>query len=184
MLRVVSRKLVAVRSLVPVLFVAIGVALAFTVAAAAFERFHQVSADDVRIPAVEAVADGNGSQVLTIGSWNVQLVLPLGEDMPLVNYAGKGSDSVGLSSAALSGLDAKCSAQANALGSILRLSAGSFAHYPSGGQAKVFLANVGGSDFVYQMPLGTCTGGEVASGLVAQAEAAIQGVGVIRPINR
>lgn len=178
------RKFVVVRSLIPVLFVALGVALAFTVVAAVFQRFHQVSAEDVHVPTVDAVVAANGTQVLSIGNWNVQLVLPLGKDMPLVNYAGMGADSVGLSSAPLASLDPKCSAQANALGSILRLPAGSFAHYPSSSQTKVFLANVGDSDFVYQMPFSTCTGGEVASGLVAQAEAAIQGVGIVQSANR
>lgn len=180
----VSQKFGAVRDLVPVLIVAIGVALAFTVAAAAYTRFHQVAAEDVAMPVVSAAQAGNGTQVLTLKDWNVELRLPLGADMPLVTSAGMNTDSVGLSSGPLAGLDRKCSAQANALGSILRLPAGSFAHYPSGGQTKVFLANVAGSDYVYQLPSGTCAAGEVAASMVTQAEAAISGVGVIQAASR
>ena len=160
-----------VRDLGPALLVSLGVALVFTAAAAVFQQFHQVAAEDLNVHQVPAVAGPNSTQVMNIKSWGVTLTLPLGSDMPLVSYAGQGPDSVGLTTASLSQYGTACSASRNGVGAIVR--------EPAGSNAGHVMATIGAYDYVYQQPLSSCMDVREAAYVAAQEAMAIQGVGTL-----
>lgn len=160
-----------VRDLGPVLLTALGVTLVFTLAAAVVQQFHQVSAEDLNVHEVAAVAGPNNMQMLDIKPWGVKLTLPLGSDMPLVRYASQGPDSVGLTTAGLNQYGVACSAGHNGVGALVRKAAGS-------GDGHV-MATIGGFDYVYQQPQSSCMNVREAAYSAAQEAIAIQGVGTL-----
>jgi hypothetical protein len=175
-----TRLWVKSRELLPVFGVSLGVALAFTAAAAAVSQYHQVAAEDQPVAEVKAVAGPGNSQTLAIQQWGVQLTLPLGQGISTVVSASRGHDSAGLSTSELEQQGVACRAQDNALGTLLRLPAGEWANYPQSGQTETFLATVGNYDYVYKMPRQPCQGTEAVAGILAQGEAAIQGSGQLQ----
>jgi len=142
--------------------VAAVVSVAFTVAASLFDRFHQVSAEDLRTAETSAVAIGNKSQVLSFNDWGVSLTVPLGADMPQVWYTAQGSDSFGLSTTYVEKKSgAACSAGHNAVGVIVRSAAGSPLSSTES-QIATSLGTIGGYTYTYETPDSTCAATDAA----------------------
>lgn len=170
--------LVTVWNLSSVLGLSLGVALAFTVAASAFDQFHQVAAEDLYAQETSAVAAGNQTQLVKVKEWGVQLSLPLGEGSSLLQYAVEGPDSVGLSSAALEQYGSKCSAGRNAAGVLVRLAAGSDGAKLAERQG-VLKASLGGYDYVYETPVSSCASVGQAADVAQETDMVIEGYGAL-----
>jgi len=170
--------LVSVWNLSSVLGLSLGVVLAFTVAASAFDQFHQVAAEDLYVQEVPAVTAGNQTQLVKVKDWGVQLSLPLGESSPLLRYAVEGPDSVGLSSAALEQYGPKCSAGRNAAGVLVRLAAGSDGAKLAQ-RRGVLKGSFGGYDYVYETPVSSCANMGQADGVAQETDMVVEGYGAL-----
>ncbi|HEX3081979.1 MAG TPA: hypothetical protein VHQ86_01885, partial [Candidatus Saccharimonadia bacterium] len=123
-----------------VFVVAVSVTLVFTVAASVFEQFHQVAAEELRGKEETAVPGAGQTQVLTLKEWGVTLSVPMGPGLPAVKYVSEGPDSYGLSSADVEKAGSACSAAQNAIGTIVRVPAGTWGSRP--GQVELALGTV------------------------------------------
>jgi hypothetical protein len=163
--------------------IAVTVAFASTLAGSVLDRVHQVDAEAlVASEAQAAVADG-GTQRLEIKDWGVQLTLPLAAELPVVRYASQSKSSVGLSSADLAQMGPECRASRNALGSLVRLPGGTFGQTKRGSTIEYFVATVGGYDYAYQLPQGSCTDLAGAQPVVNREVAVIrEALGTLAPL--
>jgi hypothetical protein len=162
-----TRALQSARELWPVFIVAVGVALASTLAGSIFDHRHQVAAEDFGAASVAAVAGPDNTQIVKISDWSVQITLPLATELPLLRYAPHAGASVGFSSADLEPLGTACQAGHDALGTLIRASKGTTASVNGpGGVPRYFIAGVGDYDYVYQMPQNACTHNDTAQTLV------------------
>lgn len=138
--------------------VAIAVALASTLAGSVFDHIHQVDAEALTAQEKTAQPGPDSTQLLSVDDWGVNLKLPLVSELPLVSYTDHGGTSIGLSSADLAKLGAECKANRNALGSILRLNAGSYMEAATRGNWRArFINTIGQYDYVYVYPQTACT---------------------------
>lgn len=169
-------KMVA-REMLTMLLVTLGTALVFTLAAAIFNQFHQVAAEDLNVHEMSASDIGNNLQKVEISDWGVALTVPLGPGMPMMKYAVQGPDSVGLSSTAVENYGNLCSAAHNGVGALVRL--------PQGGWAKTrlgyLLGSMGGYDYVFEMPQTDCDNVGNAYDVAAFEGIELEGAGVLGP---
>jgi hypothetical protein len=181
----VVKPFVAIKDLGLELVVVVGVALIFTVSASVFEQFHQVAAEDLNIHEVPAATTQAGSQqVINLQSWGVELTLPLGHGLPLMSYAVQGPDSVGLSSADVEKYGPDCAAGRNAVGALLRVQPDGVGRYLTASQRGMVMGQVGGYDYVYQLPSNSCMNLPPAANLAAQESLLIEGVGTLGPMSK
>ncbi len=178
------RPVTALRELVFVLAVAVGVAFMYTAAASVVSQFHQVAAEDLNVHQVPAVKGSNNTQILTFPQWGVMLTMPYGQGMGLMNYATQGPDSVGLSSADLASYKSACGANTNALGAVVRVPAGSLASYPEQTRRGFDLGTFGNYEYVFQMPQNPCMGVVPAANIAAQEGMVVEGDGVLGPVSQ
>ena len=152
----IERVLGGVRGLLPVLGIAVGVAVLGTATGFAWDHVHKVAADEIIDRGTPAEVGPDGTQVLKLPAWGVAATLPLVSELPLVSFAPEAGDTVGLSSADLMKLGVECQPARNALGSITR--------YPTGAYGTTVKARVGANvvstvdafDYVYQFPQTAC----------------------------
>ncbi|HEY2003919.1 MAG TPA: hypothetical protein VGH44_02280 [Candidatus Saccharimonadia bacterium] len=173
-----GKSLAAVQSLGSALALSLGVALVFTVAASVFDQFHQVAAEELNAREASAMVVGNAMQRVDIKDWGVQLSLPLGTGSSLLEYAVEGSDSIGLSTAALEHYGSKCSAGQNAAGALVRLATGS-AGAKLAERQGILKGSFGGYDYVYETPASACAGVDQAADMAVQEVMIIEGYGTL-----
>ncbi|HUD10909.1 MAG TPA: hypothetical protein VMS08_00740 [Candidatus Saccharimonadia bacterium] len=162
------------RDLWLVFLVAIAVVVVSTIAGSAVNRFRAADADVVASSVVSAKPSVAGSQVLAVKNWGIQVTLPLNQYLPLVNYASTGTGTIGLSAADLMKLGTACQASQNGLGTLIRLPGGTFGKSQSGSSLQMYVATLGGYDYVYQMPQGDCSDSDAAAALVNQETAVLR----------
>ncbi len=156
-MRVFKGHFAPVRELIPIFIVAVGVALASTLAGSVFDRIHRVDAEELTAAEKSATPGPDGTQVLTLADWGVQLSTPLASEMPILKYTTRSGDAVGLSSADLEPLGPNCIASRNALGVILRAPVGTYATSKHGGKIEYYMAAVGAYEYTFQMPQSACS---------------------------
>lgn len=162
-----------VQELRPIFWVAIGVVAVGTVTGSIFDRIHRVAAEESGAPAVAAVADGNGGQVVTLPAWGVRFTLPIADEMPLLSYAVTSPDAVGFTSEDLAKLGPACSAARSALGSLLRYPGGSFGSAVKATPGANLVATMGNYDYVYQFPVNACADTEAGTTTVNREESVV-----------
>lgn len=166
-----------VKDLGAVTLVSVGVAVVFTVAASVFDQFHQVAAEDVGGNEVAAVVGSDHTQVLKVDQWGITLTLPLGSDMSTIKYATQGPDSIGLTSEGVEKIDSVCTAEANAVGVVVREPAGAHSsNSPVQGQAS--LGTIGNYEYTYERPDSACEATQ-ASEFASQESIGIAGAAVL-----
>jgi hypothetical protein len=162
------------RDLWLVFMVAIAVVVASTLVGSVVSHLHQADAESVSSSSVAAVPASGGNQILGIKGWGVQLTFPLNSALPLLSYATTASNSVGLSASDLMKLGADCQPSQNALGTLIRMPAGTFAKTPRSSTMQLFVSTVGSYDYVYQMAQGDCSDTPAGSALVNQETAMLR----------
>jgi hypothetical protein len=164
--------------------IAVTVAFASTLAGSVLDHVHQVDAEGLVAGEAQAAASDNGMQRLAIKEWGVQLTMPLADALPVVSYAEQSKSSVGLSAEDVSQLGPECRASRGALGTLVRLPGGTFGQTKRGATIEYFVATVGGYDYAYQLPQGSCTDLTGAQPLVNREVAVIrEALGTLAPLG-
>jgi hypothetical protein len=155
-MKLIHGRFTRVRELGSIFLVAVGVALASTLAGSVVDHVHQVDAEELTGAEATATAAGT-SQVLTLKDWGLTLTLPFGTELPAVTYTTRPGDTVGISSADLAPLGPDCIASRNGLGVLLRSPIGSYANARHGSTISYYITAIGNSEYSYEMPQSDCS---------------------------
>jgi|SRR6185369_12033473 len=170
------------RELWPIFLVAVGVALASTLAGSVLDRVHRIDAEELTAAVATAVQGPDNTQVIDFKDWGVRLTAPLGADLSSVQYTTRSGDAVGVSSTTLAPLGANCLASRNALGVFRRAPLGSYASSKHGGSIEYFAGSVGQYEYTYQLPQNACTDTEAGHTVVnRETSALIQSLDSLAP---
>jgi hypothetical protein len=168
------------RSMVPVLAIAVSVAVGGTLTGFAWDKVHRATADDPAVTGTPAVAGpAPNTQTLKLSNWGVVATLPLAPELPLLSYAMlPGGNAVGLSSADLMKLGADCQPGGNALGTLVRHPAGAYGTSVKAMTGANVIATVGSYDYVYQFPQNACANQPAAMTTInREAPIVLEGLG-------
>jgi hypothetical protein len=152
----------AAKEYIPILLVALGVALVTTLVAAFINSVHQVGADEMVAQEHVATPGPDGMQTLGVVDWGVRLTVPLAPEMPAMKYAKQSDSSIGLSTEDLEKFGPACRASRNALGALMRVPAGTLGSYSDKSANVQFVQTIGQYDYGYVVPGGDCTGAGTA----------------------
>ena len=145
------------RELGSIFMVAVGVALASTLAGSVLDHVHQIDAEALTGAEATATPTGAGYQELALKDWGMQLTMPLGPDMPAMTYTTRPGNTVGVSTADLAPLGPDCIASRNGLGVLLRSPVGTYANGKHGSTIQYYIAQIGSYEYTYEMPQNDCT---------------------------
>ncbi len=151
------RQIARIRTLVPVLVIAVAVTLFGTLAGSVFDHVHKVDAEELTAGETSATPGPDGSQAVIMADWGVQFTAPLAAELPTLKYTTRNGDAIGFSSADLEQHGAACIAGRNGLGALLRFPAGGFAKSVNADFPKIFVATINGYDYAYQKPQNACS---------------------------
>jgi hypothetical protein len=154
------------RELWPVFVIAVAVTILGTLSGSLFDKIHKVDAEEISTTTVGAKDAGDGTQVIDISAWGVRMSAPIAAELPTLRYTTGSGDSVGLSSADLEKLSPACSAGRSGLGTLVRLSAGSFQKSAHGDPTLHFIGTINGHDYAYQSPINACADTPSASDII------------------
>jgi hypothetical protein len=163
-----SRKLFG--ELSPVLLVAVIVTLVGTITGSVLDHRHQIAADAQGTGTTWAVAGADQTQLLSFKDWGIQVSLPLVSELSLTGYSGQSASSRGLSSSELTKLGPQCDANNNALGTLMRYPAGTYAQAEKHALGENVLTTLGGYDYVYRFAQNSCVDSEIARVIVNRQE--------------
>ena len=151
------RQIMRLRTLVPVFLIAVAVTLFGTVAGSVFDNVHKVDAEELTAGETSATAGPDGTQVVALADWGVQLTAPLATELPTLKYTTRTGNAVGFSAVDLEQHGSACIAGRGGLGVLLRFPAGDFAKTLNSDLSKIFISTINNYDYAYQKPQNACS---------------------------